>query len=58
MSLAGMSPNNDGHIMRLIFENKNIDSVIFYYHSEKDKKAAEDSYGMKGIICRPVSEIW
>ena len=58
MSLAGMSPNNDGHIMRLIFENKNIDKVIFYYHSEKDKKAAKDLYEIKGIICKPVSEIW
>ena len=58
MCLAGMSPNNDGHIMRLIFENKDIDKVIFYYHSEKDRKIAEDLYGIKGIICRPVSEIW
>ena len=58
MCLAGMSPNNDGHIMRLIFENKDINKVIFYYHSENDKKTAEDLYGRRGIICKSVSELW
>ena len=42
MGLVEMSSNNDGHIMRLIFENKDINKVIFCYQSENDKKATED----------------
>lgn len=38
MCLAGMSPNNDGHIMRLIFENKDIDKVIFIIILKKIEK--------------------
>ena len=58
MCLAGISPNNDEHIMRLILENKDIDKVIFYYYSDEDKKIVENLYGTRGVICKPVSEIW
>lgn len=58
LCLAGISPNNDDHIMKLIFENDKINEVIFYYHSKKDKDCAEALYGNQGIICKSVSELW
>lgn len=39
-------------------ENKDINKIIFYYHSENDNKAVEDLYGIQGIICKLVSELW
>lgn len=39
MCLAGISPNNDEHIMRLILENKDINKVIFTIILMKIKKS-------------------
>lgn len=58
LCMAGISPNNDDHIMKLIFENEEINKVIFYYYSKKDKECAEALYKNQGIICKPVSELW
>ena len=58
ISIAGISPNNDEHIWNLIRNNTEIDKVIFYYYSDKDKEATEKSWGVSEMECRHVSEIW
>ena len=37
LHIIGMSPNNDGHIFKLIDESK-IDKIVFYYYSEGETK--------------------
>lgn len=36
LHIIGMSPNNDSHIFKLI-DGSNIEKVIFYYYSEREK---------------------
>lgn len=35
--IIGMSPNNDGHIFKLI-DQSTVDKVVFYFYSESEKK--------------------
>lgn len=58
ISMAGISPNNDDHIWNLIRTNTNINRIIFYYYSDKDRETVEKSWNASAIECRPVSELW
>lgn len=42
LSIIGMSPNNDTHILKMINENPNIKKVIYYYASSEDSANAQE----------------
>lgn len=58
LSIIGMSPNNDGHVFDLISKNKNIEKVLFYFHSEKERQFIEDTYSAELFECHSVQELW
>lgn len=58
LSIAGMSPNNDDHIWKMIRENANINKVTYYYKTSVDKDNVENLYGDLNLNILPVSELW
>lgn len=55
LHIVGMSPNNDGHIFRLIDESK-ISKVVFYFYSEKEKCLKLPIHQI--VEWRDINEIW
>jgi hypothetical protein len=58
IDIIGMSPNNDAHIFDLIFNNRKLNKIIFYYFSDVEKQFIEENYLDDRIECRTVKSLW
>lgn len=58
IDIIGMSPNNDAHIFDLIFNNRKLNKIIFYYFSDLEKQFIEENYLDDRIECRTVKSLW
>lgn len=57
LSIIGLSPNNDNHILDMIKNNNDLARIIYYYYDESDAVEVE-SYLNKKIDLIPVKEFW
>jgi len=58
ITLIGLSPNNDSHILSIILNNKQIDLIEFYYYEESEKKDISSYFHDKRIEILNVTEFW
>lgn len=58
LTILGLSPNNDNHIIDMISENKNIDKVIYYYFDIKEGRYLERNLNNKKSELNNVKEFW
>lgn len=56
--ILGVSPNNDDHIFDIIYENKKIRKVYFYYFSESVKKDIEYKFSSETYECKSILNLW
>lgn len=59
LSIIGMSPNNDSHIIQMINENNNLLKVIYYYKFEKERDwMLKNINKERHLICKKVDTYW
>lgn len=58
ISFIGLSPNNDSHILKMILDNNDIDSIEFYYYEEKEKDIISSLFHQKIVVTKNVTEFW
>ena len=58
VTFIGLHPNNDSHIMKIIRDNKKIDTVEFYYFDENESSIINSFFNNKKIINKSVTQFW
>jgi len=58
MTIIGLSPNNDSHILKIVKENIKIDTIEFYSYDEKDSIIINLFFNNKKVIIESIKEFW
>ena len=58
ITFIGLSPNNDSHIMKIIKENINVDTIEFYYFDKKESIDINLFFNNKKVITENIIELW
>jgi len=58
MTFIGLSPNNDSHIMKIIKENPDINTIEFYYFGEQEAEEISSFFDNKKVITSSIVEFW
>ena len=58
LEIAGLSPNNDGHLFTQILENDKITEIIFNYFGNKEASDAKRLFASKNLSVRDVRDFW
>ncbi len=58
ITIIGLSPNNDSHILKLVKENIKIDTVEFYFFDKKESSIISSFFNNKKVIFKNVKEFW
>lgn len=58
LTIMGLSPNNDTHIISLIQNNENIDRVEYYYFDKSEGEIVKSLFENKKVIISDIKEFW
>lgn len=58
LTILGLSPSNDSHLLRIIKTNNNLNKIIFYYYDIKEAQQMKQYLSPKNIIIKDVKEFW
>lgn len=59
LSIIGMSPNNDRHVIDIINENNKLTKVIYYYKKESERDWMQKHIVKKRhLLCKKVEDYW
>lgn len=58
LDILGLSPYNDNHIFSRINENNSLETVTYYYYSEREKDTVLSILDKKQVVLKSVVEFW
>lgn len=58
ITILGLSPNNDMHLLKRIKNNYNLHNVKYYYFNDKEADNIREYFDNKQVICYKVKELW
>ncbi|KIO59883.1 hypothetical protein B4143_2612 [Bacillus subtilis] len=58
ITILGLSPNNDSHIMDMIYNNENIIKVTYYYFDEGEGHKITELFSNKIVELKNVCDFW
>lgn len=58
VTFIGLSPNNDSHILKIIKENPNIDTIEFYFFNEQESVDINLFFNNKKVITKEITKFW
>ncbi|ASB88422.1 hypothetical protein [Bacillus sonorensis] len=58
LTILGLSPNNDSHLLDMIFNNKGITKIIYYYFAETEGQAIVNYLSNKEVELKNVNVFW
>lgn len=58
LTIIGLSPNNDSHLIDMINNNEGITKIIYYYFEEKEGQSIVQFFSNKEVELRDVTDFW
>lgn len=58
LTILGLSPDNDTHLLSIIRSNENLSDIRYYYYDAQEKERMESYFEDKQIFCSDVRELW
>lgn len=58
LTILGLSPNNDTHLLEIIRGNEKLSDILYYYYDVQERESMESYFGNKQFICSDVRKLW
>lgn len=58
LTIIGLSPNNDSHLLDMIFNNKGITKIVYYYFAETEGQVIVNYFSNKEVELKNVNDFW
>lgn len=58
ITIIGLSPNNDSHIMKSIRENQSINFIVFYYFQQQEIQIVTEIFKNNKVSFKDVNNLW
>ena len=58
LTIIGLSPNNDSHILDMILNNKEIIKIVYYFYEESEGQTIVNYFPEKEVELKNVNDFW